>query len=267
MLKKITFLVVLLCGLYIASVSAYAAETDSITPTGIAPDSFSGSFVPAADLATNKDIIVNDNTTGAYDEAVPSQIPDKIKKSDEQNASGDAPEEESNIADPGSESEITDYAGVYGDVFFDPASSTDDIIISMKKWNHNDFSNDPLSYVLSGTVIPNPDDPSDSPVIILFYIKSDGQYVPLYLTDVPDSKTNMLVKESPLIVSYVDLLHIGSDKPNEVRIIAFRKEDANNLVLGENLQVTNLSIVVRKNIIEGIPFIVNVVLNSLELKK
>ena len=86
---------------------------------------------------------------------------------------------------------------------------------------------------------------------MLMYIKIDGTYVPL--NDV--ERNSNMTEEVCYLKTAVDLEYIGLNKVNEVRIIVFRKNDCDNLVLNENLQVTNLDITFRRcNLIERIQF-------------
>lgn len=239
MAKKITFLLVLLLGLFLASVTAFADN-----PNTTALDN---TVIPQSDIAI-------------------SDIGSVLPENDGLTLPGTGLNNEEALADIKPGTEMIDYTEKYADLFLNPESaSTSSLFVNIKKWNHNDLSINPLSYVLTGSVIPNADDPSDSPVVVLFYIKENGKYVPLYLIDNKKEKSNMLEKDTT-IVSYVDLLNLGSDKTNDIRIVAFREDDAENLVLGENLQITDIPITVRKNIIEGVPFILNIVMNALELK-
>ena len=243
MAKKIAFMLVLLLGLFIASVTAFA-DTDT-TASDTALNSEPGLVAPNTPLA-EVDI------GGTLPVNVDSTAPDTVLNNEEALAEITSPE-----------IKMIDYFEKYADLILNTeTASTENIIVNIKNSHHNDLSLNLLSYVLTGSVIPNDEQPSDSPVVILFFIKENGKYVPLYLTDNKDEKTNKLEKETT-IVSYVDLLYLGADKINDVRIAAFRKEDADNLVLGENLQITDISITVRKNIIESVPFIWNRITNIL----
>lgn len=81
-----------------------------------------------------------------------------------------------------------------------------------------------------------------NPFIMLLYIKIDGTYVPL--DDV--ERNNNITEGVCYLNTAVDLEYIGINKVNEVRAIIFRKNDAENLTLDENLQITNLEITFRR---------------------
>lgn len=78
----------------------------------------------------------------------------------------------------------------------------------------------------------------DNPYIMLLYIKIDDVYVPL--NDI-EKKTN-ITEEVCYLNTTVDLYYLGANKVNKVRAIVFRKNDAENLVLDKNLQITNLNV-------------------------
>ena len=98
----------------------------------------------------------------------------------------------------------------------------------------------------------------ENPYIMLMYIKIDGTYVPL--NDVKEN-TNM-TEGVCYLKTAVDLEYIGLNKVNEVRIIIFRKNNADNLVMNENLQITNLDITFRRwNVIERVHFGIKEIFN------
>ncbi|MGI6049823.1 MAG: hypothetical protein ACOYEI_03175 [Acetivibrionales bacterium] len=87
----------------------------------------------------------------------------------------------------------------------------------------------------------------DNPYIMLMYIKVDDTYVPL--KDI--ERESNITEEVCYLETTVDLNYIGANKVNKIRVIVFRKNDVENLILDENLQITNLDITFsRWNIIE-----------------
>lgn len=234
MAKKITFLLVLLLGLMIASVSAYATtDTATTAPdTGLTKENSSS-------VGTNP-AINPENTQPSVD--APSQTPSAPQ-------TGTAQEEDKTI-------NYEQYISQY----LDPEAVTTENILVNIKWNQRDPVNNPLDYVLTGTV--KQDSEKSSPLIVMLYIKADGVYIPL----IGRNGTNIIEADSVAFVSRTDLLYLGSDKINEVRIIAFRKEDRENLVPGVNLQITNKLITAKKTVIIPVPIDVDSVLDALKLK-
>jgi len=133
----------------------------------------------------------------------------------------------------------------YSEVFFGEDSESDLEIVSI------DYGRDyphEMRHLFYGQTS---DFDIKNPLIMLMYIKIDGTYAPLY--DV-ERHTNM-TEEVCYLKTAVDLEYIGLNKVNEVRIIVFRKNDAYNLVLNENLQITNVDITFRRwNLIERVQF-------------
>lgn len=225
MAKKITFLLVLLVGLLLASVSAYAA-----TDTG----------TTAPDTSLTKD---NVSSSGAI----------QVKKI--ANVRTEA------SAGQGSRSseEKSNYEQYVSQFMEKDAEKTDNFLVNIK-WNQSDPVNDPLHYVLTGTVKQDSD--SSSPLIVLLYIKADDVYIPLICSN----GTNVIEAGSVAFVSHADLLYLGSDKVNEVRILAFRKADAENLTPGVNLQITDKQITAKKTVIIPVQINTDSVLDALKLK-
>ena len=179
MAKKIVFLLVAVFVLLIASVTAFAVETEAPSPE--------------VGFTNDKADIIGETTDASLN---------------------------------------VDYLeSKYEDVFFGDDSSTEDRYVVVKYNRENTLSG--LRYNFTGSLI----DSSEGPVVLLMYIKVDGEYVPL--NDI-HTKTNM--SEEIFTCANVDLKYLGSDKVNEVRIIAFKAENADKLVVDENLQISNLNI-------------------------
>ena len=277
MAKKIAFMLVLLLGLFIASVTAFADTETTNTDTAlnsepglaISDTSLTGVNIDGT-LPINSDSTTpNVGLNGVdIDETLPTSGDSAALDVGLNNEEAEIKSNEESLAEITSpEIKMIDYLEKYADLILNPeTAATENIIANINNKHHNDLSMNPLSYVLTGSVIPNIDQPSDSPVVVLFFIKENGKYVPLYLTDNKSEKTNKLEKETN-IVSYVDLLYLGADKTNDIRIAVFRKDDADSLVLGENLQITDIQITVPKYIIEGMSLIWINVMNSINLAK
>ena len=140
----------------------------------------------------------------------------------------------------------------YGEVFFGENSESD---LGLFVINYG--REYPYRTRHTFTVHANKHD-ENNPYIMLMYIKVDNTYVPL--NDV-ERNTNM-TEEVCYLTTQVDLEYIGLNKVNEVRIIIFRKNDADNLVLNENLQITNLDITFRRwNLIERVQFGIREIFN------
>jgi len=149
------------------------------------------------------------------------------------------------VADTGTEVSVRDLERKYGDVFFGEDTESDLVLISIGYGRQYPYEKRHVFYGQTD------DFDVDDPFVMLMYIKIDGTYVPL--NDV-ERKTN-ITEEVSYLTTAVDLEYIGLNKVNEVRIIIFRKKDIDNLILNENLQVTNLDISFRRwNLIERIKF-------------
>ncbi len=193
MAKKIVFLSVMIFVLLIASVTVFAAETDSeTTEVGFTED---------------KAILEVEET----DKGV----------------------------------SVSDLEEKYSEVFFADDSESDMDIVTInyeREYPHE------MRHLFFGQT---DDFDIENPYIMMMYIKEDGVYVPL--NDI-ENDTNM-TEEVCYLKTAVDLEYIGLNKVNEVRIIIFRKNDVDNLVLNENLQITNLDITFRRwNLIERVQF-------------
>lgn len=178
MAKKIVFLLVMVFVLLIASVTVFAAETDSeASQVGFTEDK--------ATLAAEK----------ANKEVSVSSLEDK-----------------------------------YSEVLFSEDSESGLEIVPIKY--KRDYPHQ-MRHLFYGHIS---DFDMNNPYVMLMYIKIDGTYVPL--NDV-ERKTNMTEGVCYLDTT-VDLEYLGQNKVNEVRIVIFRKNDADNLILDKNLQITNL---------------------------
>ncbi|HHU90380.1 MAG TPA: hypothetical protein GXZ22_04910 [Clostridiaceae bacterium] len=155
-------------------------------------------------------------------------------------------------ADAEKEVSVSDLENKYGEVFFGEDTESDLEIVSI------DYGRDyphEMRHLFYGQTS---DFDLENPYIMLMYIKIDGTYVPL--NDV--ERNSNMTEEVCYLKTAVDLEYIGLNKVNEVRIIVFRKNDCDNLVLNENLQVTNLDITFRRwNLIERIQFGIREIFN------
>jgi hypothetical protein len=112
-------------------------------------------------------------------------------------------------------------------------------------------ANDPLRFVLTGSVqqlesegdeiLPEIDDT----LIVLLYIKRDGKFAPLDTVDAKVNKDTNLVETPKLLYAKIKLDNLGTDKVNELRIIAFHRSQMNKLDLKKNLQITDIKVVAR----------------------
>lgn len=168
--------------------------------------------------------------------------------------------EDKAIAEGNSEiKSVSDLESKYGSIFFHEKSTDGQDIITVK-YVREKTSESELRYTFTGSLESTTSAAIDNPVVMLLYIKIDGEYVAL--VDI-DTGSNATV-ESGLTMSTVNLHYLGSDKVNDVRVIAFRRGNAGSLVLGENLQITDLQITVRPwNVVEKIEMGIHEVLDNL----
>ncbi len=140
------------------------------------------------------------------------------------------------------------YASKNEDVFFNQdESSADSFLVSIAA-NRDLKANDPLRFILNGSVRIDSDAKldQDDTVIILLYIKRDGKFVPLTTVDAKINKDTNLVETPLLLYAKVKLDNLGNDKVNEIRVIAFHKSDLKGkLELDKNLQITDMKVVAR----------------------
>ena len=167
------------------------------------------------------------------------------------------------ITSPGG---IAYYAKQNEDVFFDPDTTSDSDFLVTLSTTRDTRAIDPLRYILTGSVLRAPGETvttSADTVILLLYIKREGEFVPLTTIDARlHADTNMV--ETPLLVySKVMLDNLGNDKVNEVRVIAFRKTDADDLALGKTLQITDMKIVARTTVLDRLRISMDNIQNSL----
>ncbi len=187
MAKKLTFLLVFVTVLLLASVTAFAAGTDSSSP----------------EIGFT--------------------------------------EEKANAGDKSLEVSVSDLEGKY-DFFLDEKATSDKNYIEIKYQREYSVVND-LRHTFTGSVTDTSTSAaiSENPVIMLMYIKVDGKYVRLN-----DVTTGANVSEGSFLLpsSKVDLVYLGSGKVNDVRIIAFRKNDMEKLALNVNVQIYDTPITV-----------------------
>lgn len=239
MAKKMIFLLILLLGLLIASVPAFATtDTDTTTPNTGSAEALSGGTVSGNNSYS---VPTNQQTTVTLPSSVPSQTTT--------NQAVNKPEEKAN--------EYEQHIGKFLDAEVEP---TESIYVNIR-WNQKSLSDDPLCYIITGTIKPDTD--NNSPLIVMLYIKADGEYVPLLCWNGTNTeKSNIIEEVLPAFTYHTNLLYLGLDKVNEVRIIAFRKNNAENLVLAENLQITDMGISVTKKDVDAVPMDYN---HNLEL--
>lgn len=191
MAKKLTFIIVLLFALAVASVTAFAT--------------------------------VGDNAENA------------IAVNDEKPVDSTASSDNSTVA----------YEEKYGDIFFGDKVSEKPFLLNINI--SRDLSgNNQLRYVVTGTVLQNAGATTTESVIMLMYIRQDEKnFIPLNKID-PKSETSInMVEGSRILKADVDLLHLGSDKVNDIRFMVLKKGDTKKLELGKNLQITPFQITVR----------------------
>lgn len=143
------------------------------------------------------------------------------------------------------------FAQKNADPFFDPNLFSDDPNLLSVAASRDLKANDPLRYVLTGSVQQldtaegeNPVEMVD-PIIVLLYIKRDGNFVPLETVDAKVNKDINVVETPKLLYAKIKLDNLGTDKVNELRIIAFHRSQMNKLDLKKNLQITDLKVVAR----------------------
>jgi len=143
---------------------------------------------------------------------------------------------------------ITYYAKKYEKLFFNEDKTSEEDFLVTVTASRDLRAIDPLRYLLTGSV--NSTDTSvsataENNVMMLLYIKRDGEYVPLETIDAKLHKDMNLVETPKLVYAKVLLDNLGNEKVNELRIIAFRKSDVDSLKLDENLQITDMKVVAR----------------------
>lgn len=147
---------------------------------------------------------------------------------------------------------------LYSDVFFNESSVSDTQIITIMYERAISMGNS-LRFTFTGTSSDMSTN-MDNPIMMLLYIKVDGKYIPLVDIGTGENITEGLVVTN----SEVDLEYLGTKKVNEVRLIAFRKNNADILKVNENLQITDLDITVRPwNFVEKVKMTYDLLVNSL----
>jgi len=147
---------------------------------------------------------------------------------------------------------IDDLENAYKDLFFGSELSTDVSIVNeiTYKRSASIVHDKRFRFYTSGLEWI-----ADDPLVMLLYVKKDGEYVPL--NDV-ETGSNLIEKPHYLSAT-VDLPYIGLNKVNELRIIIFRKSDAANLIRNKNVLVTDLEITLREwNLIEKVRILLGV---------
>jgi len=145
---------------------------------------------------------------------------------------------------------ITYYSEKYSDLFFNKEISSKENFIMTVAANKDVLADDPLRFILSGSVRIDENnqitsDIENNSIIILLFIKRDGVFEPLLTVDAKQFKDTNLTETTRLLYAKVLLDNLGNDKVNEIRMIAFRKADVNALEIDKNLQVTDLKVVAR----------------------
>ncbi len=191
MAKKITFLLMTLFMLAIASVTAFATESES-TASGTG-------------FTNDKSSLSADSSAGSVEK----------------------------------------YEEAYGTIFKDTESKSDSDFIMNNITCIDTTGNNPLRRTLTGSVVTTSGSSiTGSAVVVLMYIKIDGVYKPL--NDVNATTATNMKESSLFLYSTVDLAYVGSNNTNEVRLVIFKKSDADKLVLNKNLQITDLSVTIKK---------------------
>ncbi len=154
----------------------------------------------------------------------------------------------SDITSPGG---VEFFAEKHAGLFFDQDINSDDPYLLSIAASRDLKANDPLRYVLTGSVqqidAAEGDNPAeaDDTIIVLLYIKRDGMFVPLETVDAKVNKDTNLIETPKLLYAKIKLDNLGTDKVNELRIIAFHRSQMSKLDLKKNLQITDLKVVAR----------------------
>ena len=155
-------------------------------------------------------------------------------------------EDEIHFTDTSQELSIDNLEEEYNELFFDPSSSSYVEIVDEIKYKRsaNGIHNKRYRFYCSGLEWNQ-----DDPLIMLMYIKKDGEYVPLNDVEIGSN----LIEEPYYLETTVDLMYMGLNNVNDIRIIIFRKSDAANLIRNENVLITDLQISFRDwNLIEKV---------------
>jgi hypothetical protein len=133
------------------------------------------------------------------------------------------------------------YEEEYADLFFNPDLVSEESFLLDVVYKRDFSTNSQLRYKFTGTVV---DGSVDSTVVMMMYIKVDGEYRPLYCVDTKQGELTNAVEGTFVFYTKAELLNLGSDKVNEVRFVIFKKGEE-KLELGVNLQITDMLIVVK----------------------
>ena len=148
---------------------------------------------------------------------------------------------------------ITYYEEKNAEVFFNPDNASEEDFLVTLTARRDPRSPEPLRHLITGSVLRDVGDQPitvEDTVMLLLYIKREGTYEPLMTIDnklFPDSH---MTASPTLFYTKVLLDNLGNDQVNELRIIAFKQKDADQLVLGETLQITDMKVVARVSTIE-----------------
>ncbi len=151
------------------------------------------------------------------------------------------------ITSPGG---VTYYTNKNASLFFNQDNQSKENFLVCVSANRDLKTNDLLRYTLSGSIKTDENaadatEDSNDPLIVLLYIKIDGAYEPLNTIDAKTYKDTNMLETNRLIYAKVLLQNLGNEKVNQLRMIAFRKSQLNQLELDKNLQITDLKVVAR----------------------
>lgn len=136
----------------------------------------------------------------------------------------------------------------YESVFFDSAKSSGAEFLVTIAASREPRTQDLLRFVITGSVLrseENSEPKADDPMMILLYIRRGGRFEPLLTLESRSLRDSNIIETQNIINAKVRLDNLGNDKVNELRVIAFRKSQVEDLVLGDNLQITDKRVVAR----------------------
>lgn len=166
------------------------------------------------------------------------------------------------ITSPGG---IAYYENKYETSFFHPDKTSEDDFLVKLSSSRDTRALDPLRYIFTGSVIRAAGETvtsAEDTVILMLYIRREGKFVPLTTIDARLHQDTNMVETPILVYAKVLLDNLGNDQVNEVRVIAFRRSDADRLVLGDTLQITDMKIVARTTFLDRVRIGVDTILNS-----
>lgn len=131
-----------------------------------------------------------------------------------------------------------------GDLLFDQDINSEENFLLTVAASRDLKANDPLRFVLTGSV-QQVEPEEDDTLIALLYIKRDGKFVPLETVDAKVNKDTNLVETPKLLYAKIKLDNLGTDKVNELRVIAFHRSQMKKLDLDKTLQITDIKVVAR----------------------